>query len=85
MGSYLKKNYNKVLLRCLQKDNVEHTLTKLHDGLEGGHYCVQTTTHKVLRECYYWPTLLKDAHAHAQKFQICQVNAGRERRPTFPL
>ena len=29
--------------------------------------------------------MFKDAHAHARKCQICQVNAGRERRPTFPL
>ena len=40
---------------------------------------------KVLRVGYYWPTLFKDAHADARKCQICQVNAGRERRPSFPL
>ena len=41
--------------------------------------------HKVLRVGYCWPTLFKDAHAHARKCQICQVNAGRERRLAFPL
>ena len=45
----------------------------------------ETTADKVLRARYYWPTLFRDAHAHAQKFQICQVNAGRERRHTFAL
>ena len=29
--------------------------------------------------------MFKDAHAHARKCEICQVNVGRERRPTFPL
>ena len=29
--------------------------------------------------------MFRDAHAYARKCQICQVNAGRERRPTFPL
>ena len=29
--------------------------------------------------------MFKDAHAHGRKCQIFQVNAGRERRPTFPL
>ena len=38
-----------------------------------------------MRVGYYWPTLFRDAHAHALKCQICQVNAGRERRPAFPL
>ena len=43
------------------------------------------TAHKTLTVGYYWPTLFKDAHAYAQKCQICQVNAGMEIRPTFPL
>ena len=29
--------------------------------------------------------MFKDRHAHAWKCEICQVNAGRERRPAFPL
>ena len=45
----------------------------------------ETTAHKVLRAGYYWTTLFRDAHAHAQKCQICQVNVGRERMPSFPL
>ena len=84
-GVLFWQNYDQVLLRCLEKDDAKHILTELHDGLTGGHFSGETTTHKVLRERYYWPTLFKDAHAHAQKCEICQVNAGRERRPTFPL
>ena len=29
--------------------------------------------------------MFKDAHAHVRKCEICQVNAGRGRRPAFPL
>ena len=82
-GILFWKKYDKVLLRCLEKDNVEHILTKLHDGLAGGHFSGETTAHKVLRACYYWHTMFKDAHEHARKCQICQVNAGRQRRPAF--
>ena len=84
-GVLFRKNYDKVLLRCLEKDDAEQILTKLHDGLVGGHFSEETTVQKVLREGYYWPTLLKDAHAHARKCQIFEVNVRRERRPTFPL
>ena len=80
-----RKNCDNVLLRCLEKDDAEHILRELHDGPASGHFSRETTAHKVLREGYYWPTLFKDAHAHAHKFQICQVNAGRERRPAFPF
>ena len=84
-GVLFQQNYNQVLLRCLEKDNAEHILVELHDGPVGGHLSGETTAHKVLRVGYYWPTLFKDAHAHAHKCEICQVNAGRERRPAIPL
>ena len=84
-GVLFRHNYDKVLLRCLEKDDAEHILTELYDGLAGGHFSGETTTHKVLRAGYYFPTLFKYAHVHARKYQICQVNAGRETRPAFPL
>ena len=84
-GVLFKKNYDKVLLICLEKDDVEHILTELHDGLVGGHFSEETTAHTILRASYYWPTLFKYAHAHAHKFKICQMNACKERRPAFPL
>ena len=84
-GVLFWKNYDKVLLRCLDKDDAKHMLTELHDGPVGGHFNGETTTHKVLRAAYYWPTLFKDAHEHAHKCQICHVNVGRERRLAFPL
>ena len=69
----------------MEKDDVEQILIELRDGSAGGHFSGETTAHKVLREGYYWPTLFKDAHAHACKCQICQVNVGIERRLAFPL
>ena len=75
-----RHNYDQVLLKCLEKNNVEHILIELHNCPVGSHFSRETTTHKVLRAGYYWPTLFKYAH----KCQICQVNAGRERRPAFP-
>ena len=69
----------------MEKDYAKHILTELHDGPTGGHFIGETTAHKVLRAGYYWLTLFKDAHPHARKFQIFQVNAGREKRPAFPL
>ena len=69
----------------MEKDDTDHILTELHDGLAGGHFVREITAHEILREGYDWPTLFIDAHAHAQKCQIYQVNAGRERSPSFPL
>ena len=76
-------NYDKVLLRCLEKDDVEHILTELHDGLTDSHFSEETIAHKIFRSCYDCPTLFKYAHAHAHKCKICHVNVIRERRHAF--
>ena len=69
----------------MEKDVVDHVLTKLHDDPIGGHFGGDTTAHKIFREGYYCPTLFIDEHVYALKCQICQVNAGRERGSAFPL
>jgi hypothetical protein len=56
-------NYDGVLLRFLEKEDVEKVLKELHDGLAVGHFAGETTAHKILREGYYWPTFL-DRHTH---------------------
>ena len=66
-GILFRKNYDGVLLRCLEKEDAKKVMSILHDGPAGGHYSRDTTAHKVLRAGYYWPTLFKDAHAHVRK------------------
>eukprot|EP00253_Pinus_taeda_P002923 PITA_02923 len=72
-----KKNYDSVLLRCLEKTESEKVLQELHNGPTGGHYAGDATTHKILRAGYYWPTLFKDSHSYVRKCQVCQTTAGR--------
>jgi hypothetical protein len=43
-------NYDGVLLRFLEQDDVEKVLKELHDGLVGGNFAVETIAHKILRE-----------------------------------
>ena len=69
----------------LQKDDADKVLEELHDELAGGHFGGEMAIHKVLRARYYWPTLLKDAHAFARIRQVLKVNVGKARRHTFPL
>jgi hypothetical protein len=55
-------NYDGVLLRCLECEYAKKVMREVHDGIAGGHFAGNTTTHKILRACYYWPTLFRDAH-----------------------
>ena len=77
-GILFRKNYDGVLLRCLEKEDAKRVITELHDGLARGHFSVDMITHKILRVGYYWPTLCKDAHAHVRKCDICQRCGGRQ-------
>eukprot|EP00253_Pinus_taeda_P030951 PITA_30951 len=80
-----KRNYDSVLLRCLEKTEAEKVLQELHDGPAGGHYAGDATAHKILRAGYYWPTLFKNSHSYVRKCQICQTTIGRQRKPSMPL
>ena len=76
-GILFRKNYDGVLLRCLDKEDATKVMTDLHDGPVGGHFSGDTTIHKILRVGYYWPMLFKYAHAHVRKCDICQRCSGR--------
>ena len=84
-GILFRKNYDGVLLRCLEKEDAKRVITELHDGPAGGHFSGDMTAHKILRARYYWPTLFKDAHAHVRKCDICQRCGGRQAKAAGPL
>ena len=69
-GILVKKNYDGVLLRCLEKEDARKVMIELHDGPAGGHFFGDTTTHKILRAGYYWTTVFKDAHADMSESAI---------------
>eukprot|EP00253_Pinus_taeda_P012820 PITA_12820 len=80
-----KKNYDSVLLRCLEKAEAQKVLQELHDGPAGGHFGADTTSHKIIHAGYYWPTLFRDAHEYVRKCLNCQTASGRQSKSAFPL
>lgn len=78
-------NYDYVLLRWIEKAEAEKVLQELHNGPVAGHYVGDVIAHKILRACYYWPTLFKDAHNYVRKCQVCQTAARRQNKPFLPL
>jgi hypothetical protein len=56
------KDPDGVLLRCVNQEEAEKLLKELHSKLCGGHFIARTTSHKILRDRYYWPTLFVDTH-----------------------
>jgi hypothetical protein len=72
-------------MQCLEKEELEKVLSKLHAGEASGHFGRDTTAQKVIRDGYYWPTLFKDAHALCRKCIIYQKVVGWVKKATFPL
>ena len=52
MECCLEKNYDGVLIRCLEREDAAKVVLELHDGPAGGHFSGDTTTHNILRAGY---------------------------------
>ena len=63
----LRRNYNSIFLRCLEKPEAQKVLQKLHDGPAGGNFGANTIAHKIIHVGYYWPTLFKYTHEYVRK------------------
>eukprot|EP00253_Pinus_taeda_P015330 PITA_15330 len=84
-GVLFRKNYDSILLGCLEKLEAQKVLQELHDGPAGGHFGANTTSQKIIHAGYYWPTLFRDTHEYVRKCRNCQISSGRQRKPAFPL
>jgi len=71
------RNIDGVLLKCINEEQALEILTEMHSGAFGGHYMAETTTHKVLRAGFWWPTLFKDAHRLVKTCDACQRFLGK--------
>ena len=73
------------MLHFLDKDETKKIPRELHSGPAGGHFGGETTTHKILRPGYYWPTLFGYSYDFIRKCQECQIVVGRLKKPGFSL
>lgn len=60
-------------------------LVVCHDSTCGGYFSCQLTGKNILKACYFWPTLFKDAHDHVKKCDACQRYARNDFRMEIPL
>lgn len=57
-----KKAIDGTFLRCVDKKQQVKLLTSFHNEACGGHFSSTVTAFKILRYCYYWPDMFKDAY-----------------------
>ena len=84
-GSLYKRGFFTPFLKCIAGEDTEYVLREVHEGICGNHIGARTLAGKVLRQGYYWPTMLKDATNLVRRCRICQEHAKISRLPTEPL
>ena len=84
-GSLYKRGFFTPILKCIAGKDTEYMLREVHEGICGNHIEARALAGKVLRQGYYWPTILKDATDLVKKCRICQEHARISRLPSEPL
>eukprot|EP00253_Pinus_taeda_P014123 PITA_14123 len=74
-----------ILLRCLDKEQSIEVMQQFHSSMCGGHHYWKTTTHKILRAGYYWPTLFSDVFSFVKSCDRCQRFEGKQKLKSLPL
>ena len=70
-----KRNYDMVLLRCVDAKEAELILKEVHEGAFGTHMNGHSIARKILRAGYFWLTMENDCCIHVRKCLKCQKYA----------
>lgn len=60
-----------VLLNCLVENEAKDVMRDFYKRDCGGHHFWKTTTNKILRASFYWPTLLSDVYKTMMSCHEC--------------
>ena len=62
-GKLFKKAIDGTFLRCVDRQQQEKLLKTFQNEACGGNFSSLVTAFKILRQCYYWPKMFKDAYS----------------------
>ena len=74
-GALYERGFFTPILKCIAKEDADYMLREVHEGVCGNHIEAQALAGKVLRQGYYWPTMLRDATELVRKSKVCQEHA----------
>nr|XP_025679639.1 uncharacterized protein LOC112779552 [Arachis hypogaea] len=84
-GQLFKKGLNQPLLKCLHPDQTDYVLREVHEGCCGHHIGGKALARKLIRDGYYWPSMMADSKDFVKKCVKCQQNANFARAPASEL
>jgi len=82
---FFRRNFDGMLLRCIDSMKFQMVLTRFHEGICRGHFAPATTTHRIMRVGYYWPTIFKDSYAMIRNYISCPIFYGKMKGAAMSL
>ena len=74
-----------ILLNCLLETEVKDKINELHKKYCGGHLYWKTTSYKLLRVGFYWPTLFSDVYNEISTCHEHHIFEGKRKLKPLPL
>ena len=68
-GTLYKQVFFTPILKCITREDANYVLREVHEGVYGNHIGARALVGKVLRQGYYWLTILKRRNRASQKVQ----------------
>ena len=84
-GRLYKPGFFAPILKCIEGRDVDYVLREVHEGVCENHIGARALAGKVLRQGYYWPTMLIDATDLVRRCKIFQEHAKISHLPSEPL
>ncbi|KAL5582473.1 hypothetical protein UlMin_014915 [Ulmus minor] len=66
-GQLYKQGYSNPLLKCITADQGLYVMQEIHEGVCGNHAGKRSLLHKIVRQGYYWPSMVKDAEQYIRR------------------
>ena len=83
--SLYKRGFFTPILKCIAGKDADYVLREVHEGVCRNHIGARALAGKVLRQRYYWPTMLRDATDLVRKCKIFQEHAQISHLPSESL
>ncbi|KAL2228554.1 UNVERIFIED_CONTAM: hypothetical protein Sindi_1835100 [Sesamum indicum] len=74
-----------ILLKCLDDERAQYVMREVHEESCGNDSGGRSLAQKILRQGYFWPTMVEDAKEFVKKCESCQRYAGLLHSLATPL
>ncbi|KAL0439560.1 UNVERIFIED_CONTAM: hypothetical protein Slati_2439000 [Sesamum latifolium] len=76
-----KHNFSQPFLKCLTPEEGNYVLREIHEGMCGNHLGGKALAGKSLRQGFFWPTMLRDAHELVRRCRTCIEHVNVNHQP----